>query len=131
MHPTISQYTEVLEELAKNATPEQAVDITDHFLGFLKRRGEQKKIGAIVRYWEKVVAQKEGRVAVAVRTAYETTEESKKKLSRVTHALFPEKKVAIRYVVDRAVIGGALFSTDEMVYDATLVARLQALKNAL
>lgn len=131
MHPTISQYAEVLEELAKDATPEQAADITDRFLGFLKRRGEQKKIDAIVKYWEKAVAQKEGRVAVVVRTAYEMTEENKKRLSRVAHTLFPDKKVAIRYGVDRAVIGGAVFSTDEMVYDATLAARLQALKSVL
>lgn len=131
MYPTVSQYAEVLEELSKNATAEQVTDIADCFLGFLRRRGEQKKIGAIMKYVEKAVAQKEGRVSVAVVTAYEVTEDDKQKLSRAANRLFPEKKVELKYAVDRAVIGGALFSTDEMLYDATLATRLRALKNVL
>lgn len=131
MYPTVSQYAEVLEELSKSATAEQVTDITDRFLGFLRHRGEQKKIGAIMKYAEKAVAQKEGRVSVAVVTAYEVTEDDKQKLSRAANRLFPEKKVELKYAVDRAVIGGALFSTDEMLYDATLATRLRALKNVL
>ena len=131
MHPTISQYAEALEELTQGAAAGHVADVAKRFLGFLEHRGEQEKIGAIVRHLEKAAAQRDDRVSVAIVTASEATEENKNTFARVADKLFPEKKVTFRYAVDGAVIGGARFSTEELLYDATLAARLRALKNTL
>ena len=131
MHPTVSQYAEVLGELAVHTSQEKAPSIAEHFFRFLQRRGEEKKMAAIVKHWEKVEAEKDSRVSVAVVTASETVPATRVALAREAAKLFPEKQVALRYDVDHAVIGGVLFRTDEILYDATLATELDALKKSI
>lgn len=131
MHPTVSQYAEALGELTANASQEETAGIAENLFGLLKRRGEEKKMGAIVQYLEKNEAAKAGRLSVTVVTAYEAEPETRVLLTRQAEQIFPDKKIELRYEVDRTMIGGALFRTDETLYDATLAREVQTLKNSL
>ena len=131
MHPTVSQYAEALRELTTSASREEVSDIAKNFFGFLKRRGEENKMDAIVECLEKNEAAKENRVSVTVVTAYEADAQTKTMLVRQAAKLFSDKKIELRYEVDRDLIGGALFRTDEALYDATLASEVRALKNSL
>lgn len=131
MHPTISQYAQALEELTERAASEKVAEIAENFFGFLKRCGEEKKMDAIMKSLEQCEADKENRVSVTVVTAHAATKGIKEKLAVKAQKLFPNKKIAMRYEVDADAIGGALFRTDERLYDVTLAAELKTLKNSL
>lgn len=130
MRPTISQYATSLEELSSGATKEESALLVKNFFGLLKRRGEGKKLGAILSYLEKIDDEKEGRVVVTVVLAHEADEATKEKLSLQAQKLFPHKKVELQYTIDATVIGGATFRTDELLYDATLQTELNSLKKS-
>lgn len=131
MHPTISQYAQVLEELTERAASEKVAEIAENFFGFLKRCGEEKKMDAIMKSLEQGEADKENRVSVTVVTAHAATKGIKEKLAAKAQALFPDKNISLRYEVDADVIGGARFRTDETLYDATLGAELKTFRQSL
>jgi F0F1-type ATP synthase delta subunit len=131
MRPTISQYGEALEELTAQASASEVDALTRQFFAFLKHRGEEKKMAAIVEHLEKSEAEKSNRLAVVVTTAHAPMTETKAALSRQAAQLFPHKTIELSYEVNPALIGGALFRTDEVLYDATLDNEVRALKNSL
>ncbi|MDP3957072.1 MAG: F0F1 ATP synthase subunit delta [bacterium] len=131
MRSTVSQYAEALEELTEHATPEKVQMIIENFRGLLRRRREGKKMGAVVKRLEKMEAEKKGQVTVTVTTAHEADKETKQRLLSQAERLFPHKKAELQYVINKNVIGGAVFSTDEVLYDATLATELKELKKIL
>ena len=131
MRPTVSQYAEALADLTDQAPPATVAEIVKNFLGFLRRRGEQEKMDAIVKRLEKSAADKAGQVTVTVVTAHPVAKESQSVLVKQAAALFPHKKIILQYEIDPEMIGGARFRSDETLYDATLAAALQTLKHSL
>ena len=125
-----NQYAEALKKLLVSSASEKTTSINQNPPGFSKIRGEEKKIGAIVKHLEKIEAEKEGRFAVTVVTARAMEREVKNQLASQAAKLFPDKKVELRYEVDSDVIGGVLFRTDTTLYDATIASKLQVLKDS-
>lgn len=124
-----SQYEEALKKLLANSVNKKT-SVNQNPPGFSKIKSEEKKIGAIVKHLEKIEAEKEGRISVTVVTANEVAKEIKQKLAAQAAKLFPDKKIELRYEIDPSVIGGVLFRTDETLYDATVLGKLQTLKNS-
>lgn len=131
MRPTISQYAQAIEELAASAAPGNMPAIVGGFVGLLGRRGEQRKLGAILKRLEQLGVEKEGRIIVTAVTAHRAAKDVQEKLLAEAQALFPDKNISLRYEVDADVIGGARFRTDETLYDATLSGEVQALRHSL
>lgn len=131
MRPTVSQYAMSLEELSLGATKENVTLLAESFFRLLKRRGDWKKKDAILKYVEKLNAEKEGRITVTVVLAHAPDDETKESLSLRASALFPHKKVSLEYTINTEMIGGAVFRTDEVIYDATLRAQVINLKKSL
>lgn len=131
MRPTIAQYARSLEELSLGASGEAVVVIAKNFSGFLKRRGEEKKLPAILKRLEKIEAEKKSELTVMVTLAHAADEATKKRLSAQAKKLFPEKKVELSYTIDKEMIGGALFRTDEVLYDATLATAVNKMRMSL
>lgn len=130
MRPTVSQYAEVLEELSQ-AQGVETKEVVENFLGFLKRRGETKKLASIVRRLEERAQEKSGELSVTAVTAHPASSETKTLLAEVAKKVFPEKKIDFAYQTDERVIGGVLLRTREALFDATLATRAKALKQAL
>jgi F-type H+-transporting ATPase subunit delta len=128
MRPTVSQYATALEELVSAGAEKGPAQIVENFLGLLRRRGETGKIQAILSRLEKMEADKERKILVTVVTAHEADTETKALLVKKIESLFPGKKAELRFEVDKNVIGGALFRTDEVLYDATLTASMKKLR---
>lgn len=124
-----NQYKEALQKLLNNVSSKKT-SVNQNPPGFSKIKSEEKKIGAIVKHLEKIEAEKEGRISVTVVTANEAAKEIKEKLAAQAAKLFPDKKIELRYEIDPSVIGGVLFRTDETLYDATVLSKLQTLKNS-
>lgn len=129
MRPTVSQYALALEALSKEGMKVQ--DLAKNFLGFLKRRGESDKATAVIEQLGKRALSQLGILPVTVVTAHELDETTKQALRVQAGQIFPQKTVELRYTVDTALIGGARFSTDETLYDATVATELSALKNVI
>lgn len=130
MRPTVSQYAQALEELSQGSEA-NTQEIARNFLGFLKRRGESGWATAIVKRLEKRGSEQSGTLTVTVVTAHELSWETKSLLLEKAGAIFPGKTITLSYEIDSAVIGGARFRTDEMLYDATVASELAALKKTL
>lgn len=131
MRPTVSQYARSLEELTEGAGSAKVAETVKNFIGFLQRRGEEKKMGAIMKRLEKIEAEKKGHVLVTVTAAREAEKETKRMLLSRAEKLFPHKKVELQYVINKDVIGGAVFRTDETLYDASISNELSVLKKSL
>lgn len=131
MHPTVSQYAQALEELTRDMPVAEVSDITKNFIQFLRQRGEGTKLGTLIKLLEKRAAEKESRIEVTVILAHESDKEIKEKLFSQAEKLFPHKKVKLQYTVDDEMIGGALFRTDEVLYDTTVSSELNSFKKAL
>lgn len=130
MRPTVSQYAEALESVSREGAI-GTVDIAKNFFGFLKRRGESGKAASIVKELEKRGAEQSGKLAVMAVTAHQPTRETAALLSAKAAALFPGKSIELEHEIDRTVIGGVRFQTDEALYDATVAAELGALKRVI
>lgn len=130
MRPTVSQYAEVLEELS-HASGAEVKEVVKNFLGFLKRRGETRKLASIVRRLEERAQEKSGELSVTAVTAHPASPETKTLLAEVAGKVFPQKKIDLIYQTDASVIGGVLLRTREALFDATLATRAKALKQAL
>lgn len=131
MRPTASQYAEALSELSLGAAPEKVSGIVANLFGFLRRRGEEEKIGSIIKNLEMIEAEQSALVCVTAVTAFDPDEETKSLLTAKAEELFVGKKVVLEYKRDADVIGGALFRTDEALYDMTIARELSALKQVL
>lgn len=130
MHPTVSQYAQALNELARDTSVPTAT-IVKNFFSFLKRRGENVLTRAVLQHLERMENVAQNVVEVMVVTAREVSPHQAKRLQKQAQALFPDKQVILKYRVDASVIGGALFRTEEIQYDATLRASLDSLKAVL
>ncbi len=131
MRPTVSQYAAALTELSTEDSAGKESIIAKNFFAWLKRRGEDKKLPAIIAYLEKLNAVKAGTLTVKATVAHTLSEESKKHLMEKAQKLFPDKQITLHYVIDEKVIGGAKFSTEEILYDGTLANELAALKKSI
>lgn len=129
MRPTLSQYAEALEVLSKEGTAPSV--IAKNFFDLLVRRGEKEKYTSVVEMLETRWKKERGELVVTVVTASETTPQIQELLKEKARQIFPGYTVELRYVVDRRVVGGASFRTDESLYDATLASSLQELKSVL
>ena len=128
MRPTVSQYATALTALSLEEGGGKEALFAKNIVAWLKRRGEDKKLPAIVAYLEKLAAVKAGTLTVKATVARTLSEESKQHLTEKAQALFPGKQITLHYVIDEHVIGGAKLSTEETLYDGTLANELAALK---
>lgn len=130
MRPTVSQYAEALEALSQEGTIAVS-DIASNFLGFLRRRGGSDQAVAIIKQLEKREAEQSGKLQVTVVTARELSEETKRLLLEKAGSIFTGKTIMFSYEIDSTVIGGVCFRTDETLYDATVLAELDALREII
>lgn len=130
MRPTVSQYAQTLEELSLGKTGEEIVLLSRNFLAFLKRRGEEKKLTAIVHHLEKLHREKAGEVMVTVTLAHTADTMTEENIMLEVQKLFPEKKITLVYQIDKEAIGGVHFHTDELLYSATVADALTSLKQS-
>ena len=130
MRPTASQYVQALEELSQeNILP--ATTLAQNFADFLRRRGESKKLGAILKQLGRREALRKGSLAVTVITAHPLSPEMKQSLVKKAENIFPKKKIIFSYKMQKDNIGGVCFQTDEVLYDATVKTRLFALERVI
>lgn len=130
MHPTVSQYAQSLEELSLGKTGDEIVSLSRNFFALLRRRGESKKIPAIIHHLEAIQDEKEGRMNVTAVLAHTADGETKKKIILEAQKLFPGKNVTIEYRIDNTIIGGVRFYTEEFLYSATVVDALASLRQS-
>lgn len=129
MRPTASQYAEALEALSEEGT--SAEILAKNFLGFLKRRGESGKLAAVVAQLDKRGAARSGTLSVTVVTAHEAEASTRALLLKQATLMFPGVAVNLQYQVDASIIGGVRFRAEEILYDATVLAELSALKKVI
>jgi len=129
MRPTVSQYAQALTELMDS--PVKGDMLARNFIGWLKRRGETKKLPAIVEQMQKMEREKDGKLSVRAITSHEIAAETKEKLAEQAAALFPGKRIELHHEINSDLIGGVELRTEEMLYSATIRAELDSLKKSL
>lgn len=131
MRVTPSQYALVLEALLSEKKKEEREIIIKKFIGYVSRERQQKKFPAILKHFEKLENERTGRLPVTAMIAHAISAAVEKKIRHKAESLFPDKKIALAFVVDQAVLGGVRLQTEEVLYDATLAAQLKILKQQL
>lgn len=131
MRVSIRQYAGALLDLGQGLAPEQAAGAAERFASWLKRRGETEKLPAIVAEAERLIKERAGQVDVEIRSAHTAGAEKEQALYRQAEEIFPGKKIAVKFATDEALLGGARFQSEEVLYDASLSAAVKRMRSSL
>lgn len=131
MRVSIRQYAGALLDLEQGLTLEQAAGAAARFAVWLKRRGEAKKLPAIVVEAERLIQERAGQVDVEICSARAAGAEMEQSLIRQAEGIFPGKKIAVKFATDETLIGGARFRSEETLYDASLRAAVKRMRASL
>ena len=131
MRVSIRQYAGALLDLERGLTPEQAAGAAARFAVWLKRRGESKRLPAIVTEAERLIRERAGQVDVEICMARAAGTEMEQSLIRQAEGIFPGKKIAVKFAQDAELIGGARFQSEEVLYDASLSAAVKRMRSSL
>jgi len=101
-----------------------------NFLKLLIENNRLSLVPAITELFETYKAEDEGSIEIDVTTAFEFTDEAKKKFSATLKKVFG-KKVSMKVTVDSALIGGVLVRAGDQVIDASVRGQLQQLAQRL
>lgn len=100
------------------------------FLEAVIRRGRQMLLGTIADQYRELLDQQLGRVRAGVTTAHEVDEVRRKEIVDRLAAAF-DKEVIAGFVVDPAILGGAIVKIGSQVYDGSVRKRLGRLRRQL
>ena len=128
MRLSVEQYAEALHELAHAGEVEK---ILVNFKAFLKRRGEEGRLGAILEAFLQKEEVKENILALTVTTRHETSKETQSTIEQKAKELFPDKELSLTYTVDEKVLGGFRLRGRDREYDSTLSQSLKKISQSL
>ncbi|MCW1888129.1 MAG: F0F1 ATP synthase subunit delta [Candidatus Moranbacteria bacterium] len=128
MRLSVEQYAEALHELTQTSDVEK---VLVNFKAFLKRRGEEGRLGAILKILLQKEETKENILSLTVTTRYEASQEMQSSIEKKAEELFPGKKLSLLYRVDEKVLGGFRLQGRDTVYDSTLSQSLKKISQTL
>lgn len=131
MRLSIPQYATALLELEKGMSEGEAKVMGENFFAWLSRRGEGKKIGAILKEAERIVKAESGITPIVITTAEEASEEEQGALRAQAETIFVGDSVEVRFKVDENQIGGVKMRSETFLYDATLSTAVRKLRTSL
>lgn len=131
MRLSIRQYALALLDFEEGTETGKMHAASEGFVAWLARRGEGKKLKAIVREAERIAGERAGIVNVQVSTAHPADVATQTLLRSRAERMFPGKKVVASFVTDETLIGGALIRSEELLYDMSLSGGLKELEKTL
>lgn len=128
MRLSVEQYAEALYELTHAGEVEKTLV---NFKAFLKRRGEESRLGAILEALLQKEEAKENILALTVTTRHEASKDMQFSIEKKAKELFPDKKLSLTYTVDEKVLGGFRLRGRDKEYDSTLSQSLKKISQTL
>jgi len=124
--PVIKQDTKqsLLGEIFKSKISADSLN----FIKFVVEKGREDLLQYIIIKFLNLRDNQIGLVNVDVQTAYEFSDEERKKLGEKFEGIL-NKKVKFRFVTDKNIIGGFTAKVGDTVFDASLKHQLELLKN--
>ncbi len=128
MRLSTEQYAEALHELAQTGEIKKTLV---NFKAFLKRRGEEGRLGDILEAFLHKEEAKENILALTVATRHEASKETRASIEQKAKELFPDKQLSLTYTVDEKVLGGFRLRGRDKEYDSTLSQSLKKISQTL
>lgn len=126
MRLSTSQYAKLLLSLSEDDTdPERRATA---FLSFVRANRSMGRIREIMRAFDRMADEHEGKQEVLVETAMEPGGTFKEDVEKIAAELFADRRLSFRFSVRPELIGGARISSDNEMVDASIGRRLQELK---
>ncbi len=103
------------------------------FKNFCMLLAEKKRLPFILdirNYYQRLLDEYEGIVRGSLVTAIEISQEKKKKIQKGLESQL-QKKFVLEYEVDKGILGGVVLKVGDKVYDASLKAQLNILKEKI
>ncbi len=116
----------VLDELLGD----RATDLTKNALGFVIAQGHARELDAIVEELALLATQRRAKVLGEVRSAIPLDEDQRQRLNEALSKA-TGKIVDAKVVVDPSILGGIYAKVGDQVIDATVLKRLQELKESI
>ncbi len=120
------QFAKALYEVTKSAPEEKIPEIIKEFFIVLQKNNKLKKIDYIVEEFKKYSKKQSGIKTIEIESAQAITDVTREKIKKV----FGQKS-EISEKVNKKILGGARITVDDMIYDGSLVAQLQKLKQLI
>lgn len=115
----------IIEEILSKGNPE-----TKKFLRFVIDKNRENFLYGIASKFLELRDEHIGLLNVSVKTAFEFTDEQKKRLKEKLENLF-NKKVSFYFQIDKSLIGGFVAQVNDTVYDASIKHQLEMLRTQL
>lgn len=129
MRLSTSQYAEILFSLSEDT--KDSARAAESFLSFVRTNRAMGRMRDILRAFDRIAAEREGRQDVLVETATEPESGFRKDIGTIVAGLFPGKTLSLRFSVRPELLGGARISSDDEMIDASVRRRLQELKSRI
>ncbi len=114
----------IMDEILIKAHPE-----TKKFVRFVIDKNRENLLSGISSAFLRLRNEYIGFVNVSIKTAFEFTDEQKKRLKEKLESLL-NKKVGFSFEIDKSLVGGFIAQVNDTVYDASLKHQLESAENS-
>lgn len=131
MKVSIKQYSQTLFKLTDGKSEQEVLDIVAKFAEALKKDGQLKNVGEIIKKFGDIYNTKNGIVEAAVISVRKLDESQLVEISSFVKERYVAKEVVINNVVDEKIKGGLIVRVGDEILDASIQTQLNKLKDKL
>ncbi len=132
MRITPRQYAESLYASLRDASEPDRAGIIDRFLSIVSKDRRRRDIPIILRHIDRIAERETGEKQIDIVSADLASEQTLERLMAVGRKAFGGKNVQLRRLrTNTALLGGAIFRTENETFDASISGRLGQLKQFL
>ncbi|MFC1637971.1 ATP synthase F1 subunit delta [Patescibacteria group bacterium] len=131
MKTTAKQYAQVLYDLTRGKSQDEADAVVSNFAEKLRKDRNLKMFERIVVRFEAIYNQENGVINVKVTSARELTEDQIEKVTEFVKSKYEAKEVVVENIADADVIGGVVIKVGDDVIDSSVGGRIEKLKSDL
>jgi len=110
---------------------EELEKIINSFLRVLFANKDFSKINAIIDNFNKIWNKEKNLKEIDIISPFELDEESREMINKYLNKKFGAKKFSIKEGIDKSLLGGFIIRDNDKIYDASLKAKINKLKNEL
>lgn len=124
------QLAMVLQQISQESSL-STEEIVSRCIVFLKRKKKLSLLPQVLVELEKLEKALSSDLEVTITTATPVAEDMKPQCEKKASEIFGSSHVRCVYRVDASILGGIVFSTDEMLWDASVEKTLRDLRHSL
>ncbi|EKE18495.1 MAG: F0F1 ATP synthase subunit delta [uncultured bacterium] len=131
MKINIKQYSQTLFDLTDGKSDQEVLDVVGKFAQTLKKDGQVKNAGMIMRKFSEMYNGANGIVEAEVTTRYKIQDTRYKEIEDFIKSKYKAESVEITSIVNESIKGGIIVKVGDEIFDASVNGQLKKLHKIL